>query len=437
MSHINRVIHITLALLCVFTSTALTSCRSSLNLQTASSTLSAAASISTDDVSRKFVNRLTKNGTGLVRNVPAFSYHATQSSTLSDTLDIRWLNCPKYLNNGQLIKLSDAIPNITFNSDTIWPANIPSNFNHSAIMEAGKNPGLGVDLLHSKGITGKGVSIAIIDQTLFTGHKEYKDNLALYEEIHITPTESASMHGSTVASIAVGKTCGVAPNAKLYYWAMNFAKGPYKQDASDTNIAFADGVAVAIDRMLKVNDTLPSNEKIRVLSISRGFNDLKDAGVQTFLKAVKRAQNAGIFVITTSTFQYSEFMSRDTDFAGLGKTDLTGNPDNLPTYTLGHWEQSNAGKYINNLLAPMDTRTTADPSGENDYAFYAYGGFSWIAPYLAGLYALAVQVKPDITPKDFWATALKTSNKMTVTINNKQYTFNHVINPKKLIEIFK
>ena len=384
----------------------------------------------------KFVTRLTKNGTGLVRDVPAVNGSSiTEPLNGLDAFDIRWLNCPKYLDANQLKNLKAAVPNITFNSDTVWPKGMPSGYNPCAIMETGKNPGLGVHALHSKGITGKGVSIAIIDQILFTGHQEYKDNLALYEEIHVAPGEEAAMHGSAVASIAVGKTCGVAPDAKLFYWAANLEKDYDTQDGSDAHIAYADGLAVAIDRMLEVNNNLPKDEKIRVLSISRGFSDLQDAGVQTLIKAIKRAQDAGIFVITTSSSAYSDFMS--TSFAGLGKTDLTANPDNLSTYTLGRPAQNYADGLLNRLLLPMDDRTTADPSGKADYAFYSEGGASWIVPYIAGLYALSAQVKADITPQLFWKTAIDTSSQLTVTINNKQYTFNHVINPTKLIASLK
>ena len=423
-------------LLCVFFSAALTSCASKANPVTESSPSSANQSSAPNS---QFVTHLTPNGTGIVRSVPSSppSYTLTKPISASDSFDIRWLDCPKYLNAGMLEKLKASIPNISFNSETVWPKDMPSGYDPTAIMNAGKNPGLGVDALHSEGITGKGVSVAIIDQTLFTGHREYKDNLALYEEIHVMPDEPASMHGSAVASIAVGKSCGVAPDAKLYYWAVNLAKDPYSQSASDADIAFSDGAAAAVDRMLAVNDTLPQNEKIRVLTISRGFRNLKDAGVQTFLKAIKRAQNAGIFVLTTSTFQYSDFMSRDTDFAGLGKASLTGDADNLSTYTLGRFEQAHAETYCNKLLVPMDFRTTADPSGTSDYAFYSDGGFSWVAPYLAGLYALSVQTKPDITPQIFWKAALNTSSDLTVTLSQKQYVFHHVINPAKLIGSLK
>lgn len=61
----------------------------------------------------------------------------------------------------------------SFDSKTKWPEGIPDSFNPEGIMELGKSPGLGIDELHKKGITGKGVGIAIIDQALLVDHTEY------------------------------------------------------------------------------------------------------------------------------------------------------------------------------------------------------------------------------------------------------------------------
>ena len=51
-------------------------------------------------------------------------------------------------------------------------------------------------------------------------HVEYRDRLRLYEEIHCSD-RVAQMHGAAVASIAVGKTVGVAPEAELYFISRN------------------------------------------------------------------------------------------------------------------------------------------------------------------------------------------------------------------------
>ena len=64
--------------------------------------------------------------------------------------------------------LEGCVPNITFNEETVFPEEMSDTFPAKEYLEAGKKPGLGVEALHEQGITGKGVSIAVIDQVLYT-----------------------------------------------------------------------------------------------------------------------------------------------------------------------------------------------------------------------------------------------------------------------------
>ncbi len=113
----------------------------------------------------------------------------------------------------------DDLLHAIFDSKTQWPASnqMPADFDWQAIMETGKNPGLGIRSLHEAGITGRGVNIAIIDQPLIIDHIEYADRIRLYEEINVVPGTPSQMHGPGVTSIAVGRTAGVAPHANVYY----------------------------------------------------------------------------------------------------------------------------------------------------------------------------------------------------------------------------
>lgn len=91
------------------------------------------------------------------------------------------------LRSGDLsdVNLSDSydlLLEAAFDSKTVWPASLPNGFDPNAVMELYKDPGLNVKSLHHKGITGKGISIGIIDQPLLVEHEEYKDQLAYYEE---------------------------------------------------------------------------------------------------------------------------------------------------------------------------------------------------------------------------------------------------------------
>jgi len=85
----------------------------------------------------------------------------------------------------------------------------------------------------------------------------------------------------------------------------------------------------------------------------------------------------------------------------------------------------------------MDSRTTASPTGTEDYVYYRQGGWSWCIPYLAGTYALAVQVKPDITPEQFWEIALNTGKTIHIGHRRRDYKFGVILDPQALIEAIK
>jgi hypothetical protein len=308
-----------------------------------------------------------------------------------------------------------------FDSKTIWPERLPLKFDPTKVMALGKIPGLSIRKLHKNGITGKGVGIAIIDQALLVDHWEYKDRLKMYEEIHWADNE-ARMHGPAVASIAVGKTVGVAPEANLYYIAEenfdhNDAKGIFEWD-----IAW---IAKAIDRIIEVNKTLPIANKIRVISISLGIGKWFN-GYEKALDAIERAKKENIYVIHTE----------EGFLGGLGRDPLK-NPDKATSYEKGlFWQDYN--NYQNNaLLVPMDSRGVASNKGNNDYVFYRKCGLSWAVPYLAGLYALACQVKPDITPELFKEKAFATGDTITIDVNGKKQPLGKIVNPIKLIDSLK
>lgn len=298
----------------------------------------------------------------------------------------------------------------SFDSKTQWPDKLPDNFDPQVIMELGKNPGLGVRELHKKGITGKGIGLAIIDQGLLVDHIEYKDQLRVYEEIHCID-EKATMHGPAVASIAVGKTVGVAPEADLYYIAETH--GVFKgQGEFDWDLSW---LAKSIDRIVEINKTLPRDKKIRVISISLGVGE-KINGHEEALEAIEKAKQEGIYTVYVGSDSY----------LGLDRDPLK-NPDDIASFTRGNIYNNDK------LLAPMDSRCTASPTGVNDYVFYRKGGMSWSVPYVAGLYALACQVKPDITPNIFWNEAFLTGDTISVNTSEKQ-ELGKIINPVKLIE---
>jgi subtilisin family serine protease len=188
------------------------------------------------------------------------------NSTESWQVDLRSSDLTKL----DLSKSKDVLLHSNFDSQTKWPATdqMPAGFDWQRIMELGKDPGLGIRTLHNKGITGDGVGIAMIDQTLLVDHIEYKDRIRVYEEAEdITRGWLAvQMHGPAVASIAVGKTIGVAPEADLYFIATGDCGGATSIEDLDFSCR-----AKAIRRIVEINEDLPANRKIRVLSMAIGW----------------------------------------------------------------------------------------------------------------------------------------------------------------------
>lgn len=319
---------------------------------------------------------------------------------------------------------TEALSNVTFNTSTVWPEKLPGGFSPEDIMETGKNPGLGINKIHEMGYTGKNVSIAIIDQALNPDHIEYRNNIMGYELLHSFDM-NAAMHGAAVASIAVGQSCGVAPDADLYYISSTF--GTYTMTGVKVDL---DYMAQGIDRLLEINQMLPDDKKIHVISISRGFG----SGVKGSSKvqaAIERAKKENIFVITTTPKPNYGFQ-----LMGLGR-ELNADPDDINSYGPGRFYRDNfyAGQSDTEkwLLVPMDARTYASWWSADGYEYNASGGLSWSVPWLAGLYALCLEKNPSLTPDEFISTAFETGITRTIEHDGKSYELGTIIDPVALI----
>lgn len=313
----------------------------------------------------------------------------------------------------------------SFDSKTVWPDKLPENFDPDNIMELYKNPGLHIRSLHEQGITGKGVGIAIIDQPLLVDHIEYRDRLKYYSERITVKDQDASMHGAAVASIAVGNSVGVAPEAELYYIAEDF-----ELVLDDYGL-----LAEAINKLLDLNETLPVKRRIRVISISWGVDYKKGIGTKPLNEAYQRAKEEGVLIITTSIFKRENMA-----FFGLDKYPLS-DPDDFNSYTKipnpAEPDMMKKMKRDYNISVPMNYRCTASPTGKEDYVVYREGGLSWAAPYVAGVYALACQVKPEITYEEFWKLAALTARTSHGSYEGEEYEAPYIIDPAAIIKELK
>lgn len=271
---------------------------------------------------------------------------------------------------------------MTFDTLTEWPSEdrLPSGFDPVRMIEEGKNPGLGIKTLHKQGIDGRGVGLAIIDQKLLLGHEEYTSSIVRYDAGGLG-RQSYQMHGPPVASIAVGKSLGVAPAAELTY----FAVPMWEND----NLHYVR----AIRRVFELNERLPELEKIRVISISSGGFSSQN-GYEEWKKVLLQSESRGIYVVTC-----------DNSFLTYGVLSLIpGKDPDLPgSYQRGIYHHED-----DLIRVPTGNRTIASHRGEHVYTYEINGGMSWGAPYIAGLAALAFQVNPDVTPKEITRCLLET-----------------------------
>jgi len=318
--------------------------------------------------------------------------------------DVRW----KDLSKINLGRNDDLIKTLTFNKETVWPEhpNMPVGLRPDKVLTNAMNPGLGIRVLHQRGITGKGVNVAIIDQPLYLDHPEFAGKIAAYHDVGCG-TES-SMHGPAVASLLVGTNCGTAPDARVYY----VAAPSWTEDTAYQ--------AEALDWIIQQNETLPASEKIRVVSVSAspsGRSSPFKKNKEMWDKACARAEEAGLLVLDCTEHRgfiapcwYDE---RAPESIARCKPGFPG----IKRFVPGP----------ETIFVPASPRTAAEERDKGDfsYQYYGRGGLSWTIPYCAGVFALGWQIRPDLSP-----------GQMRELLFRSAYTTkdgSRIINPKKFI----
>lgn len=316
------------------------------------------------------------------------------------------------LSNYNLIPYANDLSNVSFSTKTKWGA-IPSNFDPDAILENAKKVGLSISDLHEQGIKGDNVGVAMIDAQLLTEHVEYSEQLQMYYSNYTSSQSNrASFHGCAMASIILGKNVGIAPNADLYYIADKCA------DQGSSSSELIKQHKEYIERIIELNKTLDDNKKIRVISITNGYDEEAD-NYQEIVNIIKQAEKENIFVCTSDV--YDEYFGNDL------KLKQNQDIDDINSYELDQ-------TYLNDdyISLPTSGKTFASANGTHEYEYGNFGGVSTAIAYISGLYALSCQVYPDLNFDIFIDAIYETCNQIEMsgeTIN--------VVNPVQLIELLK
>jgi serine protease AprX len=265
----------------------------------------------------------------------------------------------------------------SFDQETKWPKrHLPIGFEPVTWLNTARNPGLGVQQLTLEGITGKGITIAIIDKPIRSTHSEFAGRIS-YTNVFDNPDSSEPwhFHGIACASILAGKTTGVAPGVHLYYFAV--------PDNGENFLNYTK----AIEQLLLINRNLMPEDKIRLVSISDGR-----IGPYTmeWEAAKSKLKAEGIEYLYAGPDVFSGF--------AWGGCPPYYDRENPEYYEISSYLESKG--VTKGLIVPADYRTTASNDGDEAFVYWGTGGISWAIPYVAGLSALAWQINPGLGYSD-------------------------------------
>ncbi len=286
---------------------------------------------------------------------------------------------------------------VSWTDNVIWPTDITDKINPQQLLEDSKQPSE-MKSVHSIGKTGKNIGIAIIDQRLYREHPEYADRIKHYESVGTWPqndTTTPDYHGSLVVGCAAGKTTGTAPDGDIYYVAANnwvnenkYEKATAKLTEKPLQPGHRKYQNMAIRRILEINKTLPENKKIRFLSCSWGGPN--DLFVEESNELFAECERNGIMVLGGG-YKSGPFCSRDKRF-GLDATKP--------------WLKELVG-------IPTNGKTT--PYFKGGYYYTRLGGASSTFPYLAGIFACALQDNTIFFTRPNWQDELIEIMQQTAT----------------------
>lgn len=292
-----------------------------------------------------------------------------------------WQLCYRDLTNN-LIELNglSELSELCFCSETIFPGEWQRKA--ETVLQCGKNNFLNAGIL-----TGKGIKVAVIDRPINKNHVEFENRIE-YIEVFPNITENRTdFHGMVCASFLAGRTCGIAPEAQLVYFAIPNKTSPIE-----------DYYNYQLEALQKVVDYNKTNaEPIRIVSLSAPFT--KNQRIKRDALEHELKQNRCTLIDATNSGY---------NFYGI---DCIRHQEKRK-FLLNQWQNDNyeANKdkkgfedYFKSLcFVPSSRRTSAGNDSENEYIHWSKAvSESWTIPHIAGAYALCLQAIPYLTFDDF------------------------------------
>lgn len=325
--------------------------------------------------------------------LPSIPNHITEEwliETLKNELFKNWGFTFSDLSNCTFGNISEEIlRKISISSYTKLSYSHPFNLDYSSYIDRD------IQDLHNQGITGTGVNVAVIDQSFSIVHDEIKECLKDCKNYN----NGDSHHGVVVTSNLAGRSFGVAPNANIHFY--GFRGGKEESICIDT-----------IEALKDIYNKNLNGANIKVVSISGYAHTLSSE----FEDIREKLKSQGCNIIDSPTF-------------GMGLTSINQiNINGNPKYYYSQWQETTPEileKWKTKIAVPF---TNISPlwNTEHDYQIGGDTTYSWVIPRLSGMYALCLQLKPEMTLDELAQLIIETK-----TITEDGIT---LINPKGMIE---
>lgn len=277
---------------------------------------------------------------------------------------------------------------------------------------------LHLDELWDRGLTGKGVAIAVID-TGAAPHPDYVDRITSFVDLvnnRKAPYDDRG-HGSHVAGICAGN--GKASNGKYRGAAPEANLVPIKvfDHLGNTNSSL---IIKAIQYAVENKDKLG----IRIVNISIGAPAQMSAGDDPVVQAVEAATKAGLLVVCASGNRGP--WPETVDTPGIAPSALTvGATNDMNTADLA---DDRVSRFSGSGPTPKDKLMKPDlvAPGENIVSCGMQGdyveksGTSMASPLVSGIAALLYQGHPEVEPRQMKTNLKGTAQKIRRYIEEVQ-----------------
>lgn len=299
---------------------------------------------------------------------------------------------------------------------------------------------LKLDKVHELGITGKGVTVAVIDSGIFA-HPDFKERVVAWKDMQNRSDKPYDTHGhgTHVAGVIAGngkssegRFAGVAPEAQIVA-----VRVPPDHTLST--------VIAALQWVIENKE----NYNIKVVNLSLGI-DPDEPQYNPSLKKypsyrddpmdqmVRKAVEAGLVVVTVAGNEFPRKGEKSITVPGdspdaitVGSMDDRRTPD--PSDDTMDPESSHGPTLRDNLPKPdvvapgINVISTLSPSSllhkqEAPYAkdYMPISGTSQAAPFVSGTAALLFQANPDLTPQQVKQIIMETAKPLNGASENIQ-----------------